>query len=572
MPGNVLSVEIFLYIGVVFIVLLCYSALCLLSRALDNSEACTTSHQSPVGALGNAENLHDVSFSPICHRTRSQLANREPTNTVPSLVNADTDNECQIAENQLLEQEVVDTLDDIINHIPLRALSGALIFDASSPAGGPRRFFQDENIVHPVQLCTAPNGLLFDGSSPPARSRTFFQDTDRNLLFDDSSPPVMSGTFFQDADCGSASTHPRSQCVIPIPHAEETACLVPLDHNRDTTVDLFPSAFENSHRLISIKEGKFHKFLCKPVGFNAVPNYSSLNYLAELGGTGGKIDKVIRKEVKNTLNLPTEASNDYVYGQRKLGCCGLPIAAEDSDLNLVDTAFKLLSSRDEICAKNALASPKCTLHRRLGKMPDDQILSDFLSGDFSTTTNKFSNTWTVARVASRRLGTDSTDLTYHRSPSEENQGKAIEVSSLAPASSHFLTDGAYTRFADWRFIHRARLNLVPLNGAKPWLKEIVNTVRELIDAASCLSPSPLSPTCVSESVPSPSTIIEMGEVFCPSPSTIVVVENEPSTIVTIEDVQCDAVTVSPPTCAFQFCDLDSPVLPSASFQFYQLWG
>ncbi|GIY48209.1 retrovirus-related Pol polyprotein from type-1 retrotransposable element R2 [Caerostris darwini] len=157
--------------------------------------------------------------------------------------------------------------------------------------------------------------------------------------------------------------------------------------------------------------------------------------------------------------------------------------------------------------KVLLPPPKFTVHRRLGKMPDDQILSDFLSGDidgdFSTTTNKFSNTWTVARVASRRLSVQwlfdnfmpslvFQDLTLKvnnrrkilfsirdrlrtsRTTNllrKKNQGKAIEVSSLAPASSHFLTDGAYTRFADWRFIHRARLNLVPLNGAKPWMKE-----------------------------------------------------------------------------------------------------
>ncbi|GFS36608.1 hypothetical protein TNIN_215361 [Trichonephila inaurata madagascariensis] len=28
---------------------------------------------------------------------------------------------------------------------------------------------------------------------------------------------------------------------------------------------------------------------------------------------------------------------------------------------------------------------------------------------------------------------------------------------------------AHTRFADWRFIHKARLNLLPLNGAKQWI-------------------------------------------------------------------------------------------------------
>ncbi|GIY87766.1 retrovirus-related Pol polyprotein from type-1 retrotransposable element R2 [Caerostris darwini] len=95
-------------------------------------------------------------------------------------------------------------------------------------------------------------------------------------------------------------------------------------------------------------------------------------------GDWGKVDKVILKEVKHTLNLPNEASNDYVYGHRKLGCCGLPIAAEDSDLYLVDTAFKLLSSRDEICAKTVLASLTSTVQRRLGMVPNDQTLSDFV--------------------------------------------------------------------------------------------------------------------------------------------------------------------------------------------------
>ncbi|GFR23248.1 retrovirus-related Pol polyprotein from type-1 retrotransposable element R2 [Trichonephila clavata] len=39
---------------------------------------------------------------------------------------------------------------------------------------------------------------------------------------------------------------------------------------------------------------------------------------------------------------------------------------------------------------------------------------------------------------------------------------------MATASTHFLTEGKYTRFADWRFVHRARLGLVPLNGYKYW--------------------------------------------------------------------------------------------------------
>ncbi|KAH1166505.1 hypothetical protein KIL84_015677 [Mauremys mutica] len=46
-----------------------------------------------------------------------------------------------------------------------------------------------------------------------------------------------------------------------------------------------------------------------------------------------------------------------------------------------------------------------------------------------------------------------------------DQGKVFKVSSKWDASNHFLPGGSFTRFADWRFIHRARLNCVPLNGA-----------------------------------------------------------------------------------------------------------
>ncbi len=42
----------------------------------------------------------------------------------------------------------------------------------------------------------------------------------------------------------------------------------------------------------------------------------------------------------------------------------------------------------------------------------------------------------------------------------------MKVIAREKASSSFLRDGSFTTFADWRFIHRARLNLLPLNGAR----------------------------------------------------------------------------------------------------------
>lgn len=44
-----------------------------------------------------------------------------------------------------------------------------------------------------------------------------------------------------------------------------------------------------------------------------------------------------------------------------------------------------------------------------------------------------------------------------------HQGKTFRCFSKSKASSHFHREGDFTRFAEWRFIHRARLADVPLN-------------------------------------------------------------------------------------------------------------
>ncbi|GBN32849.1 hypothetical protein AVEN_14021-1 [Araneus ventricosus] len=67
-----------------------------------------------------------------------------------------------------------------------------------------------------------------------------------------------------------------------------------------------------------------------------------------------KIDRAVRKGIKDTLNLPRQAANAFLYGSSKMGCCAIPIAAEEMDLNLIDTAFKLLTSRDDTTQINAL--------------------------------------------------------------------------------------------------------------------------------------------------------------------------------------------------------------------------
>ena len=47
-----------------------------------------------------------------------------------------------------------------------------------------------------------------------------------------------------------------------------------------------------------------------------------------------------------------------------------------------------------------------------------------------------------------------------------DQGKVFDATARWSVSNHFLRSGQSTRFCDWRFIHRARLDCLPLNGTR----------------------------------------------------------------------------------------------------------
>nr|XP_045619587.1 uncharacterized protein LOC123771180 [Procambarus clarkii] len=71
------------------------------------------------------------------------------------------------------------------------------------------------------------------------------------------------------------------------------------------------------------------------------------------------------------------------------------------------------------------------------------------------------------RKVARTIRNHNRLLTDVRLQTLRDLGKVMSVVSQEKASSHFMRDGEYTTFADWCFIHRARLNLLPLNGANP---------------------------------------------------------------------------------------------------------
>ncbi|GFU95109.1 retrovirus-related Pol polyprotein from type-2 retrotransposable element R2DM [Trichonephila clavipes] len=181
-------------------------------------------------------------------------------------------------------------------------------------------------------------------------------------------------------------------------------------------------------------------------------------------------------------------------------CC-IPSAAADCDFYLVDTAFKLLTSRDEDGTVVFLGQLRRTISYRIHRLPTDFDLSSYLSGciegEYTTFSNALSNTWTQARKASSRQDVTWTfqnesptisfdgnvlNATYRTSVMKKfhlnfkgievekllarpSQGKAMECVSLELESSHYFI----THFTDWRFVHKALLNVTPLNGSKSWI-------------------------------------------------------------------------------------------------------
>ncbi|GFT51372.1 retrovirus-related Pol polyprotein from type-1 retrotransposable element R2 [Trichonephila clavipes] len=117
--------------------------------------------------------------------------------------------------------------------------------------------------------------------------------------------------------------------------------------------------FEDANAALSILEKLSASQLAQWQILDALktffPTLSFSMRTAELHKTDwDKVDVAARREIKSILSLPSNASNHYLYGNRRLGCCGLPSAAEDLDFYLIVSAFKLLTSRDEDVALQAM--------------------------------------------------------------------------------------------------------------------------------------------------------------------------------------------------------------------------
>lgn len=216
------------------------------------------------------------------------------------------------------------------------------------------------------------------------------------------------------------------------------------------------------------------------------------------------IRKIIKKEI---LSVPENTSNEYLYGSSADTLLGIPLSAEDSDIAHIDGAFKLLTSDDDFVKNLAWKDLFSTVQHRLNtgyknsSTPPPKCtldhLASFLSGKKFPGMNPNSSIFTKARMASDHLGvywfidkdfsvstprrgvTISNRLKVFKKVRENlrsaltyalkcksNQGKTLHCFTKSKVSAHYNRTGDFIRFCDWRWVHKTRLNLLPVNGIK----------------------------------------------------------------------------------------------------------
>ena len=209
--------------------------------------------------------------------------------------------------------------------------------------------------------------------------------------------------------------------------------------------------------------------------------------------------------VRNICNLPNRASQSIIFASTKVGGLALQDPLVELDIQTTVQAIKMLSSNDPSVSTAAKSELKQSVRFAARADPSPALIQDFLSGSTKgafhpdPTRYRTHSLWTRARKACRNLKisfqvpdfnppfltldygspvlaklacTKLHHLCQDRAADKllppPDQGKVARalVKDHSGNGSSWIYSGLNIRFKDWRFVHRARLNLVPTNQNK----------------------------------------------------------------------------------------------------------
>ena len=234
-----------------------------------------------------------------------------------------------------------------------------------------------------------------------------------------------------------------------------------------------------------------------------------LSYILRAGDVKIKTLQNYRRKLISTLkricHLPVRATNNYFFARQSAGGLGFQDPNAEVHIQKIVQAVRMLNCKDSNVKQVARESLRYSFHRCLPGEPTNIDFEAFLSGSTEGPFKNYSKLgnvrflWSGVRAACRFLdikisnfegnvsiqydksrirGKPST-LTgtlrelikdYHSAKlvAKPDQGKVTRslVQDKYSNGSSWLFTGYGIRFCDWRFIHRARLNLLPTNQSR----------------------------------------------------------------------------------------------------------
>src|SRR5882757_11494462 len=119
-----------------------------------------------------------------------------------------------------------------------------------------------------------------------------------------------------------------------------------------------------------------------------------------------ELDVEFKREIRKVLSLPESSALEYMYGSTSAGALAIPLAAEESDIYRLDSAFKLLSSKDPI-VKQMAQQDLCETAREATRRPvTNSSACEWLNSEEPTNFARAENAgtiWTNVRGAFIRL-------------------------------------------------------------------------------------------------------------------------------------------------------------------------
>ena len=222
----------------------------------------------------------------------------------------------------------------------------------------------------------------------------------------------------------------------------------------------------------------------------------------------GGIDRWAARAVKRVLHLPTSASQAYLHTPQHLGGVGLPCARTELAVLQVANFFRMATCPDPVVRNSSLELLRRLVTQRcLVETPTLDQCAAFLNGELSLL-QRSRNTLLSPVLASvaylrkeigLRVAVSGEDLALsfclrdgpewlvtaevraqaiswlHQAvglaffaawKAQPNQGKAAPLIASEPSALAPFNRFSSMRFCDWRFLHRARLNLIPTNAVK----------------------------------------------------------------------------------------------------------